>query len=941
MGIGEATDIVTGILRGYGKDVSELGHVNDVLVSTFQRTNSELTDLGVAFRYVGPIARSAGVSFEETSAALGILSNAGIKGSMAGTSLRGAISKLLDPTAKAKKVIQELGLQVTDSHGRLLPLVDIVAQLEVHADKTSAFMTLFGQRAGPAMAALATQGADALRKLTTEISNSGGVAQKVADTQVRGLQGAWIKMQNAGEALKITVGERLAPAFTLLADTATGVMQAMSTMPESLKDTLSNFGGLLMVIGPVTLALGAFLSMIGFINTALGISLLPILGKIALAFAVFEIAKSVTNWLLDLHPAIRGTVDWLVQLTMKLWGVQAALDMYNAKLAKGVNVQDTWTDAQKASFAEHLKNQEVMKVQQEMYERLGIGVKKVADETGKATSINKTWSEADIAAKMDAIDEADKLAKATQLIGEEITDLPNAERIIAYADAQDKAAKAAEKHREDLIKLKETYAEILDIMTKAQSVAFEQGLGAGFVIPDLAKLRGPQDPNEGPLGLAISGLPNAMEQASKMLSQGFSPQHIKDKLMTGLKLTDAEAESVLRALGKELPKVAKSSFQTAFDDLPKTILGAIQGGGSISGAVGASLMGGIGEDVGKKVADKIGGKLGSTIGGFMGPLGSMAGSLIGGLVGKGIGKISEALGIGGNKTIMQVNDLRDAFFQAQGGFEQFSQKMAAVSDEDWAKKIFDAKTVEDFNRLVSEAKMLLDTQSMAQEALNDAVERYGFSLEELPLKMRQDEVNANFAQILQDFELLKAAGFDTGLLLQKLGPNMSEFVNQAISAGATIPSAMRPMLEQMAKAGTLLHEDGTAFTEAEVAGLTFAETMDEKFTTLIDKITQMVNALLGLPTDVNTNINVHTNYTSSGNPDGGRRPVDEEFATGGIVTSPTVAMVGEGGAEAITPIGDVASLFDQSQQSTTAELSPAAAKAIARAVRDAMIQANA
>jgi hypothetical protein len=65
-------------------------------------------------------------------------------------------------------------------------------------------------------------------------------------------------------------------------------------------------------------------------------------------------------------------------------------------------------------------------------------------------------------------------------------------------------------------------------------------------------------------------------------------------------------------------------------------------------------------------------------------------------------------GVFGNKEIMKVNDMRDAFFQAQGGWLAFSQRMAAVSDEDWAKKIFDAKSVEEFNELVRQAMALLN-----------------------------------------------------------------------------------------------------------------------------------------------------------------------------------------------------------------------------------------
>ena len=402
---------------------------------------------------------------------------------------------------------------------------------------------------------------------------------------------------------------------------------------------------------------------------------------------------------------------------------------------------------------------------------------------------------------------------------------------------------------------------------------------------------------------------------------------------------------LMKKMKVELPGMAfdfKKTFKDTLKDLPDVILGAIQGGGDVFKAIGAKvggdILGGLFEEGGKAtkfLTDKLGKTLGSAIGGIMGPLGSIAGSLIG----KGLDKLTGALGIGGNKIIMQVNDMRDAFFKTQGGFEELQKKLVGLTDQDLVKKIFDAKTVDEFNAAVNEVNSVLGNQQMAQDALNDAVERYGFTLEELPQKMKQDEINANFGQILQDFELLKAAGFDTNLILEKMGPNVTEFVNQAVAAGGTIPEAMRPIIEQLIASGQLLDENGEAYTSVEDAGINFAQTMDEKFTTLIDKITQMVNALLGIPTDIDTNINVNTNYTSSGDTGQGRPPWQEEFAVGGVVTSPTVGLLGESGPEAVIPLSEMSGI-GQPATPTTAELSDASARKIVKGVRDAMLQSQ-
>ena len=159
--LGDAADIVSNILTGYGKDVTEPAHINDVLVKTFASANTDLVGLGQAMKYVGPIAKAAGVQFEEVAAAIGQMGNAGIQGEMAGTALRGAIGKILNPTKQAAGLMEEMGLQFVDANGKL-PLVDIIRALGPHAEDAGLFLQIFGQRAGPAMAALAGQGADSL-----------------------------------------------------------------------------------------------------------------------------------------------------------------------------------------------------------------------------------------------------------------------------------------------------------------------------------------------------------------------------------------------------------------------------------------------------------------------------------------------------------------------------------------------------------------------------------------------------------------------------------------------------------------------------------------------------------------------------------------------------------------------------------------------------------
>ena len=202
-----SADIASNVLSGYGLEVEQLGHANDVLVKAMTSTNTDLLQLGEAMKYAGPIASAAGISFEEAAAAIGLMGNAGIQGSMAGTSLRGAISRILSPTKEMADAMNAAGLSFTDSAGRLKPLDQIIQALEPHGNDAGLMMELFGQRAGPAMAALVSQGSNALTNLQSELVNSGGTAARIAGVQMEGFNGAMKSLKSAFEALQIAVGE--------------------------------------------------------------------------------------------------------------------------------------------------------------------------------------------------------------------------------------------------------------------------------------------------------------------------------------------------------------------------------------------------------------------------------------------------------------------------------------------------------------------------------------------------------------------------------------------------------------------------------------------------------------------------------------------------------------------------------------------------------------
>jgi TP901 family phage tail tape measure protein len=248
MDLARAADIVSNVLTGYGKDVSELAHVNDVLVKAFTSANTDLEQLAEAMKYAGPVASAAGVQFEQAAAALALMGNAGIQGSMAGTSLRGAMTRILNPTKQVSEAMNEAGLSFTDSAGRLLPLDAIIQQLEPHADDAGLMMRLFGQRAGPAMAALVGQGSEALRELQGELENSGGTAQRISEVQMSGFNGQMKAFRSAVEGMNIAIGSALLPALTSMVNGLTAALGPITAMAERFPRVASAIVGVTSAI---------------------------------------------------------------------------------------------------------------------------------------------------------------------------------------------------------------------------------------------------------------------------------------------------------------------------------------------------------------------------------------------------------------------------------------------------------------------------------------------------------------------------------------------------------------------------------------------------------------------------------------------------------------------------------------------------------------------
>lgn len=225
--LASSSDIAASTLRGFGLAAEDAGHVADVLAENANRTNSSVTETGEAMKYIAPLARAAGISLEETATAIGIMANAGIQGSQAGTTLRGALSRLSKPTADMLQAMNELGIEFYDSEGKMLSLADQVGMLQsamegmTDEQKNNYLVTLYGQEALSGMLALINEGPDSLASLTAAYEQCDGSAQTAAATMQDNLKGAVEELSGSAESLGIVFYDSVAGSLKEAAQSAT------------------------------------------------------------------------------------------------------------------------------------------------------------------------------------------------------------------------------------------------------------------------------------------------------------------------------------------------------------------------------------------------------------------------------------------------------------------------------------------------------------------------------------------------------------------------------------------------------------------------------------------------------------------------------------------------------------------------------------------------
>lgn len=288
--LGETADVVTNIMTAYKIPAKQMDNTADILTMTFTKTNTTLLELAESFKYAGTVAHQSGLDFETASAALGVLGNAGLKGSHAGTTLRMMLLNMMNPTKKGQEAWDILGISPKDKNGNLRNLTDILSDLHKKqqsmssGDFTTLINKMFRVTAAPGALALINNVEDVQK--TTELNrHSMNLASDLADEKKNTIQGLWYQMTSA---------------FT-----ETG-MQGFEQMQGVIRDFLQRMIGLMESTEFATALRNAMDMFLKIANVIVG---------------VFKGIMNVWNWTPDW---IKNGIVWFVKVQMIL-GVIAGI----------------------------------------------------------------------------------------------------------------------------------------------------------------------------------------------------------------------------------------------------------------------------------------------------------------------------------------------------------------------------------------------------------------------------------------------------------------------------------------------------------------------------------------------------------------------------------------------------------------------------------------
>ena len=274
--LASTSDIVTDALTAFGLSAKDSSHFSDILAAASSNANTNVSMMGETFKYAAPVLGSLGYTAEDAALAIGLMANAGIKSSQAGTSLRGAITNLAKPTDTVAAAMDKYGISLTDSSGKMLSLRELMEQLRQklgglsEAEQAQAAAALFGKNAMSGMLAIINGSDKDFEKLAGAIDNCDGSSEKMANTMNDNLQGQITILISQLQELAISFGEILMPKIRDIVTHIQNFVDKLNAMDEGQKETILRIGMFVAALAPMLMGLGKVITFSANVSRALG-----------------------------------------------------------------------------------------------------------------------------------------------------------------------------------------------------------------------------------------------------------------------------------------------------------------------------------------------------------------------------------------------------------------------------------------------------------------------------------------------------------------------------------------------------------------------------------------------------------------------------------------------------------------------------------------------
>lgn len=320
------SDIVTDALTAFGMQASDSGRFADILAAASSNANTNVGMMGETFKYVAPVAGALGYSAEDTAVAIGLMANAGIKASQAGTSLKTALANMAAPTKDMAAAMGQYNISLTNSDGTMKSLDEVMQNLRSslgglsETEQTAAASTIFGKDAMAGMLAIINASDGDFSKLTDAINDSSGAAEQMAAVMNDNLQGAIVIAQSGLEGLGISVYESLETPLKEAVQTATGMISQLQSAFDAgglfglvnafgtvAADAITQLAGAApQMIDAASMLIVSFANGVAANSAQIGTAVLGI--GAALANGVITIAPTLLNMGLQIVTAIGGAI---------------------------------------------------------------------------------------------------------------------------------------------------------------------------------------------------------------------------------------------------------------------------------------------------------------------------------------------------------------------------------------------------------------------------------------------------------------------------------------------------------------------------------------------------------------------------------------------------------------------------------------------------------